>query len=375
MGRIVLEEPKQDFHIHSLGSSDGRHSIEYLQSRAEEKGVDTFAITDHNNLTYVRHFLKEKNLPLDSAIHHLDGIDFIPGVEVTCRIEDVANLKGNTVKVHLIVLCPNLDPNLPFSRLMKAKHSNDIAVDFGLLVNIGKLRGVNISERDVRMFMDLKKETNKGFSTFGKEDIWDFMAMHSPGALKSRKQIYDMSLRVPQATRMTITAREVIDVAHDAGGLVFMAHPQCNLNRTSYPKQAIKSLIESGIDGFEVHCASTTPETVKMIEDVCETSKLSNPILYSGGSDFHRVGQGSELGTMKDSPLTEDLFKSLNRAIRELQKCREVESLTNRRYKPVLKEDIEKTVKKYEDFAKANSVMENGERFPIFDKVIDDYVL
>jgi predicted metal-dependent phosphoesterase TrpH len=88
-----------DLHCHSFFSSDGVSSPEELIAEAKRKGLDGFAITDHNTSDAVRYMLdkglmREDGLPVNNFL-------IVPGVEVTtaeghllCLGVILPNLKG-----------------------------------------------------------------------------------------------------------------------------------------------------------------------------------------------------------------------------------------------------------------------------------------
>jgi predicted metal-dependent phosphoesterase TrpH len=100
---------KIDLHCHSFFSGDGVSSPEQLIEAARAKGLDGFAITDHNTCDAVKYlidkgFMRPDGLPVDNFL-------IVPGVEVTtaeghllCIGAELPNLKGRpAVEVcHLI---------------------------------------------------------------------------------------------------------------------------------------------------------------------------------------------------------------------------------------------------------------------------------
>ena len=119
-----------DLHTHSKNSTDGTMSVDDLVNDARATGVHTVSVTDHNTMNHVIDYMRRKSLDMSQAIQDVDGIDFVPGVEVTCRIEDVTNLKGNTAKIHMLVYAPDLRTQSLFLKLLDIKRENDIAYDF-----------------------------------------------------------------------------------------------------------------------------------------------------------------------------------------------------------------------------------------------------
>jgi len=87
---------KIDLHSHSYFSGDGVSSLESMIASARRKGLDGFAITDHNTCDAVAYgidkgLIREDGLPVDDFL-------IIPGVEVT------------TAEGHLLCIGATLSP-------------------------------------------------------------------------------------------------------------------------------------------------------------------------------------------------------------------------------------------------------------------------
>jgi len=103
---------KIDLHCHSFYSGDGVSSPEEIIASARRKGLDGFALTDHNTSDGCKH-LMDKGLIREDG-QPVDGFLIIPGVEVT------------TAEGHLLclgVILPNLKgtPALEVCRIVHAK--------------------------------------------------------------------------------------------------------------------------------------------------------------------------------------------------------------------------------------------------------------
>ena len=90
---------KIDLHCHSFFSGDGVSSPEELVATAKRKGLDGFALTDHNTCDGC-YYLRDKGFIRDDG-KAVDGFLIIPGVEVTtaeghllCLGVYLPNLKG-----------------------------------------------------------------------------------------------------------------------------------------------------------------------------------------------------------------------------------------------------------------------------------------
>jgi predicted metal-dependent phosphoesterase TrpH len=100
---------KIDLHCHSFFSGDGVSSPEQLIEAARAKGLDGFAITDHNTCDAVKYLTDRGHMRPDGL--PVDNFLIVPGVEVTtaeghllCIGAVLPNLKGRSaVEVcHLI---------------------------------------------------------------------------------------------------------------------------------------------------------------------------------------------------------------------------------------------------------------------------------
>ena len=337
-----------DFHVHSIGSSDGYHDIPTLLHRAKKFNVDTISITDHNNFNETIKLLNQSSRDLSLAIHDMEGVNFVPGVEVTCRVDDVKNFKGNTLKVHLLILAPQLTDNSYLVKLMKIKHGNDLAVDFGLLFNIAKMKGIHIEQDSVRDYIIRKRESSdSGFSSFGKDDVMDYFRKQKVSIAKSNSKYEQLFDSIPRAERLNLSALDVINIAHASGGICVMAHPKVNLQRTNNKKDAVESLLEYGIDGFELMSSTMDNDTFGLITNSCQRFNSKNKILYTGGSDFHIYSESSKIGRFAGMPITYKSQEPVLKELKILNKARAHKSLTHRNYKFSLKSELDDTISKY----------------------------
>ena len=357
-----------DFHVHSRGSADGLHSIARLLYRAKTFNIDYMSITDHNNFNEVRRFLNEADADMRLAMHDFDGVNIVPGVEITCRVDDVKNLKGNDLKVHLLVYSPILTDDSPLVQLMKIKHGNDLAVDFGTLLNIAKIKGIQIDSEEVRKFVINERATsNPGFSSFGKEDVMNYFLSKHINIAKSQREYTRFFESIPRAERLNLSAEDVINIAHSSGGIVVMAHPKVHLNRTNNKQEAVDSLLEYGIDGFELMTPSMDNDTFTLITRECSRFKSGNPILYTGGSDFHVYSEHSKLGRFGDLPITAKSQQSVIKELNILNKVRQQDCITHRNYKMPLKSDLDATIDKYSQKAHEINEIYSEEQLSVHD--------
>ena len=70
-----------DLHCHSRFSADGVAEPENLVKEAKAKGLNGFAITDHNTCACVEYFLQHGYMNKEGT--PVDGLLIIPGQEIT----------------------------------------------------------------------------------------------------------------------------------------------------------------------------------------------------------------------------------------------------------------------------------------------------
>ena len=91
-----------------------------------------------------------------------------------------------------------------------------------------------------------------------------------------------------------LTAREVIDAVHSAGGVAVLAHPvELKCANDTMLDRVVKSLVHDGLDGIEAYHSSHSNRQVRSYLDLARRLRL----MVSGGSDFHGSAKsGVKLG-------------------------------------------------------------------------------
>jgi PAS domain S-box-containing protein len=110
--------------------------------------------------------------------------------------------------------------------------------------------------------------------------------------------------------RGALAADEAIRLIHEAGGLVFLAHPLAAMAGPDELERCLDELQGLGLDGIEAHYKPYDSATRLHLEEVARRRGL----LASGGSDYH--GPGVELGAATPGmDLSEDSWRRLSRAL------------------------------------------------------------
>lgn len=259
-----------DLHTHST-VSDGTYTPTGLAQLARERGVRTFSLTDHDNVT-----------GLDEAERaaHAEGVELIPGIELT------VNFEGR--KLHVVAL--GFERQHPafqtFYRAVRKSKENGI---LELIAGI-RAKGVDITEEKVQAL------------TPGKLDRYAVMrylvSLHLSEWVQPLWDEYIDPVLARNGGSKDPAAAEAFAAIHAAGGVTSLAHfhKKIGLLGLTREKQEkiITALHAAGLDGMEGWYPSYTPEDSVFVEAL--TRQLG--LIKTGGTDFHGANRpGIEMGT------------------------------------------------------------------------------
>ncbi|PID57941.1 MAG: phosphatase [Ignavibacteriae bacterium] len=242
--------PKVDLHTHTI-YSDGSLYPEELLNLAKERGISTIGITDHDTVNGI-----------EEALIHGEkiGVEVIPGIEISTCVEDI--------EIHLLgyffdFKSSDLINYLNFFNKARKERAKSI---------LKKLKeyNINLTISDVEEFsknspicrphiakaMEAKGYVKNFFTAF-KEYLGDNKSAYE-------KKVY-------------VSPKNTVDIIHQAGGLVFLAHPG------KMKETILQEIINSGIDGVETIHPSHKKVQQKYYKNIVKQYSL----LESGGSDFH----------------------------------------------------------------------------------------
>ncbi len=253
-----------DLHLHTY-FSDGTFSPEEVARLAKDKGLKAVALTDHDTM---------EGCARMSAACQEAGIEFIPATELTAEVH------GH--EIHLLGY---------FLDAQNERLSSELA-------KFQKVRQGRIHEMSAKLNQSgvpLKAETVFALANCrapGRPHV--ARALVQEGYCASLDEAFERFLRKGKPAwvpKFQISARDAIDLVHQAGGLAVMAHP--GLNRTD---EIIPELVKTGLDGLE--CFHTKHST-SMTEHYLQIAEAHN-LLVTGGSDCHGLSKGKPLiGTVR----------------------------------------------------------------------------
>ena len=242
-----------DLHLHTT-ASDGNLCPRDLVRKAQEIGIRTLSVTDHDTMAGVQ---------AASKVAAEVGLEFLPGIEVT------AVLDGRDVHI----LGYFLDPSPPgFESFLQAQRDDRV------------LRARNMGARlsDLGVRVDVEAILSKA-EVEGRAVTRPLIAraLVDAGHSRSQQEVFDRWLgdgRPAYVERNGISPVEVVRLISRAGGVSGLAHPGL-LNRDDL----IPGLAEAGLDALEVFHSAHDQGKQAHYTKLAKQHGLS----VCGGSDYH----------------------------------------------------------------------------------------
>lgn len=339
-------EPTADLHTHSQASLDASKPVSYLLKKARTAKNSILAVSDHNTLKGVNHFLDRKGYSRQAVMELMDSKTiFLPAVEITCRISEIQNLKGNPTKIHMLAYGLDRDEESFISQLLSIKHENDGKVDRGMLTQFQKHFNLDINDNEIIKYIMTKRKQEKGFGAFGKNDVFEFSKFLKLQLTGNDQELREIIHNFKPIERLNLEAEDVINFIHASGGIAILAHPYTNLKRTPYPKVVIEYLLAKDIDGFELYHPYNTQPYFDLIQNTIKEHSL----LTTGGSDYHDDNMEWE-SFPHHIPYSDPTVKQVRQFVDEMNELkykREQGKLMTKNYAGVRGFNPVETIKKY----------------------------
>lgn len=246
-----------DLHTHTT-ASDGSYTPTELVKYAKQKGLSAIAITDHDTVAGV----EEASMEGEEL-----GIRVIPGAELSTRVDDC-----DVHMTSLFINCKN-------KRLIKRLDDMAASRQERNYKMVDKLHeaGFQIDRRDLDALGEGKILARghiaqiliaRGYATELKEALRKYLSKGTPGYVQKE----------------VLSPEECIQLVHDAGGLIFVAHlHQIDPQDPEHCKDVARRLIRMGADGLETQYCEFDDEWRQATEQIAQECGC----LRSGGSDFH----------------------------------------------------------------------------------------
>ena len=259
---------KIDLHSHSI-HSDGTKSPKELLELAKNKGLEVYAITDHDDIDGSKILINsnhegikvysgvELNAKVDKGQMHILGYNFdLYNPELNQRLKELKEHSIENIKLYIKQLEEDFNIILP---------SNEIEELLNKVGNIGRPQLALILVK-----YNYCKTVREAFDKYLKDD-------------KVRK------------IKKSITKEECISLINNAGGIAVLAHPWSLKLTDEELYQEIKYLSSIGLQGIEVYHSCNTKEQIEYYKELAKEFNL----LTTGGTDYHgkEVKPDIELGS------------------------------------------------------------------------------
>lgn len=250
-----------DLHAHTT-ASDGSYTPTELVRYAKKKGLSAIAITDHDTIAGVEEAsIEGRKL----------GIRVIPGAELSTRMDDcdvhMTSLFINCKNKQLIKRLDDMAASRQERnyKMVDKLHEAGFQIDRSDLDALGE--GKILARGHIAQIL-----IARGYATELKEALRKYLSKGTPGYVQKE----------------VLSPEECIQLVHDAGGLIFVAHlHQIDPQDPEHCKDVARRLIRMGADGLETQYCEFDDEWRQATEQIAQECGC----LRSGGSDFH--------GTMK----------------------------------------------------------------------------
>ena len=259
---------KIDLHIHSC-HSDGSDSIEELMKKIVDSGIGIFALTDHDTIAGCLEI--QKIIP--------KGIIFIPGIELTC--------KSDNISCH--ILGYNCDCNNKILRELiekgKVLRRKKLETRIEYLKNVHNIE-LTESEKDW-----LYSRTSVVKTHIANILVKRGLATDNVSAMK----IYLDDCKTGN-TKFSIT--EAIHAILSSGGIPVWAHPlggegEAHISENDFLSK-LQTMLQKGIQGLECYYSRYNSKEAEFLVNCAKKSGL----LISGGSDYHGTNKNIPLGRL-----------------------------------------------------------------------------
>ena len=253
-----------DLHLHT-SFSDGTFTPEELVLQAQKNGLACIALTDHDTV---------QGCARAAAACAPVLIEFIPGTELTAEHDDT--------EVHILGYFLDTQNQTLLAEIAKFQAVRKQRI-YEMVARINEI-GVPLKVEAVFALANCESPGRPHVArTLVKEGLTRNLDEAFERFLKKGRPAW-----VPKAK---MSARESVDLIHQAGGLAVMAHP--GLNRTD---DIIPALVDAGLDGIE--CFHTKHSTT-MAERYLGIADQFH-LLVTGGSDCHGFSKARPLiGTVR----------------------------------------------------------------------------
>ena len=263
-----------DMHIHTT-YSDGTKTVEEVLTRCEEKKLEYISITDHNTCK------QYKDKSLNKGI--FTG-KIIKGAEMNATLDNGKGIEFLAYNIKNLEVIEEWSNKFYSYEILKEKFEKSKKKILEICDKNGLIYDINNIKKDIPVTdffvvymyfelikhqenMNIMKEFLNSFNDFRREGLDNPNSIFYMGEDKFPKPIY----------------KDVANKIHEAGGLVFLAHPfEYKFEDTiEFIDELRKEIMLDGIECF--HPSAEFDDRINILINYAR----KNNLYISGGSDFH----------------------------------------------------------------------------------------
>lgn len=274
-----------DMHIHTNCGNARYCSLEQLLAMAQKNGIKVISFTDHNTLKAYFELMKKYS---SEEIERIYGVRIVVGVEVNCKI-------GNQFNDMLVY---NIDNLTEFQSWLDANTNLDKSIEvqqeqLEFYKQVCKNLGLKFDEEDIVLTDKspwastvianaLNKYHAKNSQIIPDDDLVDGTLFFIHQCCNQNSPFFfDLSKYRPKV-------EDLINKAHQCGGLVFVAHPGTYNGSNAQELQKYLSFAKSlGVDGIEID--NSFNQNINMYREIPVKFCFDNNLRMSAGTDIHTI--------------------------------------------------------------------------------------
>ncbi len=248
-----------DLHSHS-SASDGLLSPADSARYAAEKGLTTWALTDHDTVDGLKDAAK---------VCMQTGVNFVPGIEIT--------IAWPTGEFHLLGLGlrkKSEELKNVIEYVTRERHERNLQI-------------VKKMNEDGYNFTLEQIESSFTASQIGRPHFADFLVQQ--GIVRNRQEAFDRFFANGQrwyASHNGENLETAVEAIKTSGGVPVLAHPMSLYVGMSNLEEVIASIHKSGVEGLEAYHPGARRSQCYRLNEIAE--KLG--MFVTAGSDFHGKG-------------------------------------------------------------------------------------
>ena len=258
-----------DLHAHTT-VSDGGDSPTELVNKAAAAGLSALAVTDHDN---------DSGCAEAIAAGKEMGVEVIPGVEISCDVDDLKALG----------LEPDGRPTMHLLGYFIPQQENPLTSALAELQAARANRNVHIVERLNELgipvtFEEVENEAGGPGSQIGRPHFAAVLVRH--GAVPDYQTAFDEYLAKgakAYLSRKLYKPREAVELMLSAGVVPVLAHPFTLKLDIQQLEVFVDSLVEAGLKGIEGYHGDVPDDR----QEPYRALGRAKGLIVSGGSDYH----------------------------------------------------------------------------------------